>query len=96
MSGYVGSVLSRPKVDQESWDDLEEALLRADVGVSTTTDILERLRATADEEAITEPGALIEALKGQLKADLASGDRSLRFEPGAPNVWLFVGCQRGR
>ncbi len=83
--------MSRSEVDQESWDDLEEALLRADVGVSTTTDILERLRATAEEQAISEPGALVEALKVQLKADLASGDRALRFEPGSPNVWLFVG-----
>src|SRR5688572_21945520 len=32
-SSYVGSILDRPKVDQETWDDLEEALIRADVGV---------------------------------------------------------------
>ncbi|MFZ6004908.1 MAG: signal recognition particle-docking protein FtsY [Actinomycetota bacterium] len=91
LSGYVGSVLARDKIDGETWDELEEALIRADVGVATTTDILERLRATVDAERITEPLALLEALKAQLKADLAPGDRSLRFEPGAPNVWLFVG-----
>jgi fused signal recognition particle receptor len=54
-------------------------------------DILDRLRATVAAEGITEPQALLDALKVQLKADLAPGDRSLRFEPGAPNVWLFVG-----
>jgi fused signal recognition particle receptor len=91
LSGYVGSVLSREKVDAETWDELEEALIRADVGVGTTTDILDRLRATVDAEGISEPHALLDALKAQLKADLATGDRSLRFEPGAPNVWLFVG-----
>ncbi len=91
LSGYVGSVLSREKIDAEAWDDLEEALIRADVGVGTTTDILDRLRATVEEAGITEPAALLEALKDQLKADLRSGDRALRFEPGAPNVWLFVG-----
>ena len=61
------------------------------MGVAATTDILERLRATVEAEGITEPAALLEALKAQLKADLAGGDRTLRFEPGAPNVWLFVG-----
>ena len=91
LSGYVGSVLSRDKIDGETWDELEEALIRADVGVTTTTDILDRLRATIDGQGITDPHALLEALKAQLKADLAHGDRALRFEPGAPNVWLFVG-----
>jgi fused signal recognition particle receptor len=91
VSGYLGSVLSREKVEPGTWDDLEEALIVADVGVTATTDILDRLRATADLEGITEPAALLEALKAQLKADLATGDRSLHLEPGAPNVWLFVG-----
>jgi len=91
LSGYVGSMLSREKVDGETWDELEEALIRADVGVGATTDILDRLRTTADETGITEPRALLDALKDQLKADLATGDRALRLEPGGPNVWLFVG-----
>jgi len=91
ISGYVGSVLSREKIDGETWEELEEALIRADVGVTTTSDILDRLRATVEGQGITEPHALLDALKAQLKADLATGDRSLRFEPGAPNVWLFVG-----
>jgi fused signal recognition particle receptor len=91
VSGYLGSVLSREKVDAQTWEDLEEALVVADVGITATTDILERLRATVDAEGITTPEALLDALKTQLKADLATGDRSLRQEPGAPNVWLFVG-----
>ena len=91
MSGYVGSVLARGRIDAETWDDLEEALIRADVGVATTTDILDRLRATVADRSITEPSELLEALKDQLKADLRPGDRTLAFEPGAPNVWLFVG-----
>ncbi|MGQ0431135.1 MAG: signal recognition particle-docking protein FtsY [Microthrixaceae bacterium] len=91
ISGFVGSVLAREKIDGETWDELEEALIRADVGVATTTDILDRLRTSVDGQGITEPQALLDALKAQLKADLAPGDRSLRFEPGSPNVWLFVG-----
>jgi fused signal recognition particle receptor len=91
MSGYVGSIRSRGKIDAETWDDLEEALIRADVGIGVTTDILDRLRATVAEQGITEGDALLEALKDQLKTDLREGDRTLRFEPGRPNVWLFVG-----
>jgi fused signal recognition particle receptor len=91
LSGYMGAVLARDRIDPQTWDDLEEALIRADVGVAATTDILEHLRATVDASEITAPADLLEALKVQLKADLATGDRTLRFEPGAPNVWLFVG-----
>src|SRR5579871_2899041 len=91
VSGYVGSVLSRGGIDDATWDDLEEALIRADVGVATTGSVLDDLRGRVKSDGITEPAALLEALKGDLKQALAHGDRGLRFEPGMPNVWLFVG-----
>ena len=91
LAGYVTSVLSRTEIDQETWDDLEEALIRADVGVKTTAAVLEELRSEVSAKGITEPAALLAQLKGDLKARLAVGDRSLQFEAGAPNVWLFVG-----
>jgi fused signal recognition particle receptor len=87
---YVGSVLSRSKIDDETWDDLEEALIRADVGIGPTTELLDAVRARVKDENITEPPALVDALKAELEHRLA-GDRSLRFDPGQPNVWLFVG-----
>src|SRR5205807_2984183 len=91
LSGYVGSVLSRTTIDDETWDELEEALVRADVGVAATTALLDDLRARVRSEGITSPEELVEALKDDLKKSLAPADRGLRFEPGAPNVWLFVG-----
>jgi fused signal recognition particle receptor len=89
-SGYLGSVRSREKITDESWDELEEALIRADVGVETTTSVLDDLRARVKKEGITDPDALLEALKADLVARLA-GDRTLMFEPGTLNIWLFVG-----
>src|SRR5438132_2823097 len=91
LAGYVGSVLSRPTIDDETWDELEEALIRADVGVAATTSLLDDLRTQVKAEGITEPQALVEALKDDLKKRLAPADRGLRYEPGGPNVWLFVG-----
>ncbi len=91
LAGYVSSVLSRTEIDQETWDELEEALIRADVGVKTTAAVLDELRAEVAAKGITEPQALVAQLKGDLKARLAVGDRSLQYEAGAPNVWLFVG-----
>jgi fused signal recognition particle receptor len=90
IGGYLGSIRSR-KVDAETWDELEEALIRADVGVAATQQILDDLRVTAKAEAITDPEVLLDRLKSQLKGVLATGDRTLRLVAGAPNVWLFVG-----
>ena len=90
LGGYLGSIRSR-SVDAATWDELEEALIRADVGVAVTGEILDELRETAKAESITDPDILLDRLKSQLKELLATGDRSLRHEPPVPNVWLFVG-----
>ena len=91
LGGYFGSVLGRSTIDQATWDDLEEALIRADVGIGTTTALLDELKTQVKAEGIKDSMELLEALKSDLKKKLVSADRSLRFEPGRPNVWLFVG-----
>jgi fused signal recognition particle receptor len=83
--------LSRTSIDQETWDDLEEALIRADVGIALTTRLLDGLRARVKAEGITTADELVAALKDGLKDALASSDRGLRLDPGEVNVWLFVG-----
>ena len=92
-SAFVG-VRSRSGITPHSWDDLEEALLRADVGVKVTDDLLDDLRSRVQSKEISEPDQLLDALQADMSARLAGADRSLLFEPGpegSPNVWLFVG-----
>jgi fused signal recognition particle receptor len=91
LAGYLGSIRAKETIDEETWDELEEALVRADVGVATASGLLDDLRRRVKTEGITTPDALVDALKTDLKKTLAMADRSLRFEPGSPNVWLFVG-----
>ena len=91
ISGYLGSIVSRSGIDDDTWEELEEALIRADVGVGTTQQLLDELKEEVKAKGITDPEALLEQLKGDIKVRLADGDRTLRIEPGAPNVWLFVG-----
>jgi len=83
--------LSRTAIDQDTWDDLEEALVRADVGVTFTMTLLDELRGRVKAEGIRTSQELVEALKADLKKALASADRGLRLDPGETNVWLFVG-----
>ncbi|MSZ88800.1 MAG: signal recognition particle-docking protein FtsY, partial [Actinobacteria bacterium] len=43
-SGAVGSIAGRSRIDEQTWDELEEALIMADVGVGAAQDLLEHLR----------------------------------------------------
>ena len=89
-SGYVGSILSRSAVDQATWDELEEALILADVGVGPTQELLDSVRATVKEQGITTSEELVEAVKDEMKSRLAGPVDLARAEQG-PTVWLFVG-----
>jgi fused signal recognition particle receptor len=88
--GYLSAVRSRERIDESTWEELEEALILADVGVPTTARLLDELRVTAKSEGISTPEALVEALKQQVAAAL-EGDTELHFAPEATTVWLFVG-----
>ncbi|MGH8922558.1 MAG: signal recognition particle-docking protein FtsY, partial [Actinomycetes bacterium] len=89
-AGYLTSVRSRDRIDDETFDELEEALILGDVGVETSTAVVESLRARVKAEKITSPDTLIDALKADLVSRFA-GDRALQVTAGATNVWLFVG-----
>ncbi len=87
-------MLGRSAITDETWDDLEEALLRADVGLGVTESLLDDLKARVQDGEIDEPAALLDALQADMVARLAGSDRLLHFEEfeaGSPNVWMFVG-----
>ncbi len=93
LAGAFAGVRGRTGITEATWDDLEEALLVADVGVALTTVLLDELRDRVRDKGIKDPEALLEELKAELKARLGDADRSLRFDglEGRPDVWLFVG-----
>ena len=92
-SGAIATVLTRSEITQQTWDMLEEALLRADVGVATTTRVLTPLRELVKSKKITEPSDLLVALKTEMTAQLSTSARDLNFDQSlnAPNIWLVVG-----
>jgi fused signal recognition particle receptor len=88
--GYLGGVRARDTIGPATWDDLEEALILADVGVELTTAILDDLRIQVKAKAAATPADLVELLRTDLIGRL-QGDRELHLVAGATNVWLFVG-----
>ncbi|MEK0444488.1 MAG: signal recognition particle receptor [Actinomycetota bacterium] len=89
----TAGVLRRSAIDQATWDELEEAMLRADLGVKVASSVLDSLRERVKRREITDVSALVAALRGEMVARLASAHRELTFDPalGAPNIWLVVG-----
>ena len=89
-AGALGSIRGRSAIDAETWDDLEEALIRADVGVGPTTELLDAVRATVKERGITTPDELIDAVKAEMTTRLLA-PIDLRETGEKPSIWLFVG-----
>ena len=86
----VAAIFGRGLTD-EAWDELEEALISADVGVEATTELVERIRERTRAEGIRTGDEALELLKQELRAELATGDRTLARREDGPSVWLVTG-----
>jgi len=89
--GAFAGITGRAKVDEETWEELEEALILADVGVPTTSRVIEAVRERAKAEKVGDPDRVIELLREELVAMLRDTDRELHQGTVAPSVWMFVG-----
>jgi fused signal recognition particle receptor len=88
------TVLAREKLTEDDWEEVEETLLAADVGVGATTQIVERLRTQSMVLATASGAELRELLVRELTAVLGPDlDRSLAVDrhDGLPGVILVVG-----
>lgn len=93
MSGKIEEILnSYKKVDEELFEDLEDVLVSADVGVNTTMEIIDRLRKRVKEEKVNEPSQVKELLKDEIRKIMKESvsDNCLSLEP-TPAVILVVG-----
>jgi fused signal recognition particle receptor len=85
------AVLSRDRLDDDAWDEIEESLIAADVGVEPTQVIVERLRERTRVLGTSSATELRALLAAELVEALEPGlDRSLKVG-GKPSVILVVG-----
>ena len=76
---------------QDTWDDLEAALIQADVGVEASSRIVEDLRREARARGVTDPDELRALLAEEVVSLFEDRDRGLAFGSGEVTVWLVVG-----
>ena len=94
----VGSVLlgllSRDRLDDDTWDEIEEVLITADVGVAPARQIVEELRTKVKVLGVRDVDQVRELLRTELINQIGPDlDRSLNEEKhsGAPAVMMMVG-----
>ncbi|WP_425449604.1 signal recognition particle-docking protein FtsY [Dethiothermospora halolimnae] len=87
-----GVLKSYRKIDEDLFDDLEEVLITADIGVNTTMRIIDDVKDKVKERKIQDPSEIMELLKEELKEILTEveDNNSLNLEP-SPAIILVVG-----
>ena len=87
----VDRMMGRGVIDDELYEELEEALLQADTSVTTTHQILDELRKAVREEKITEPAAMKLRLQQAISSRFSQPGETILFRNFPPTVYLFVG-----
>ena len=91
LSNTLGNVFSGfSQIDDDFYDELEESLILADLGVETATKATERLRKVIREQRLKTPEEAKEALKEILVQMLSVGDVDLNLST-TPSVILVIG-----
>lgn len=88
-----GVFRGRMKLDEDVFEELEEVLIEADLGVETALDIVARMKAAARERKLDKPDDLYGVLEEELVSRLEAGDHTVSFAAPAegPHVTLVVG-----
>lgn len=89
-SGFI-SLFRGKKIDDDLFEELEEQLLIADVGVETTRKIIANLTEGASRKQLKDAEALYGLLKDEMGEILAKVDEPLNIEGKTPFVILMVG-----
>ncbi|MFE9856949.1 signal recognition particle-docking protein FtsY [Streptomyces sp. NPDC005780] len=88
------TLLSRDNLDEDTWEEIEDTLLTADVGVAPTQELVERLRERVRVLGTRTPEELRKLLREELLTLLGTDfDRAVKTEGGAesPGVVMVVG-----
>lgn len=81
----------RSRIDEELYEELEEILLGADIGVPMTMDLLENLRQSVKDNKVENPAELTTLLKESMLSILGQDRAALNIDSHRPAVIMVVG-----
>ena len=77
-------------IDDDFYEEIEETLIMGDLGIKTTTSIIENLKATVKEQHIKEPSECKQILIDSIKKQMDLGENAYEFE-NRKSVVLVIG-----
>ncbi len=90
ISNQINSMLHAfTKIDEDLFEELEELLVMADVGINTATSICDTLRERVKERGITDPNQIMDLLR-EVVTEMIEGDNELHLDT-KPAVILVIG-----
>ena len=90
ISNQINSMLHAfTKIDEDLFEELEEQLVMADVGINTATSICDTLRERVKERGITDPNQIMDLLR-EVVTEMIAGDNELHLDT-QPAVILVIG-----
>lgn len=90
--GKIGRAIGSRKIDDDLLDEIEEILLKADVGVRATERIIESLREQARQEKISGADEVFALLRNEISAILEKNTKTISADNNfKPEVWLITG-----
>ena len=87
--GQIASILGTSEINNDTWDDLEALLLQADLGIETTSSVLDSLKRYTRTEGLVRANQLLTALQQELRARLITPPALILDHK--PSVILVVG-----
>lgn len=84
-------IKSFKSIDEEFYEELEEILIQADLGVPTTDALVKSLRRQVKEQHLSEPDQVRGALQNIIADIMSDIDKPLQFADEKPTVFLMVG-----
>ncbi len=89
--GRIGKLLAQEELSDDLWEELEQLLIQADLGVTTTIDLVQAVRDQANSRGLTEASMVEEALRQNLVDILAPSSTSPTYAQDGLWVILVVG-----
>ena len=90
LASRLRGMFTKPTIDETTWEDLEDELLRADFGPDITEQLIGQLREQVERYRTTDPKDLQRMLRETIEERLAKHDPTLRLTE-RPSVILVVG-----
>ena len=87
--GRLANLLGATEINQETWDEMESILIQADLGIETTSDVLDSLKRMVRDQGLTRANELRELLRVDLRSRLITPP-ALNWNT-RPSVILIVG-----